>query len=107
MSGSRMYNTRRNQMERREAIGATIETDDMANMYATIAGSDLKAKKIVMASHVDSVKNGGNYDGILGVMGGMEVLETIVVENIPHKHPMTAMIWTNEEGLSRSLQSLD
>ncbi|MBK5263193.1 MAG: Zn-dependent hydrolase [Peptostreptococcaceae bacterium] len=85
-------------VKRMEAIGATIETDDMANMYATIAGSDPKAKRIVMASHVDSVKNGGNYDGILGVMGGMEVLETIVAENIPHKHPMTAMIWTNEEG---------
>jgi len=85
-------------VKRMDAIGATIETDDMANMYATIAGSDPKAKRIVMASHVDSVKNGGNYDGILGVMGGMEVLETIVAENIPHKHPMTAMIWTNEEG---------
>ena len=84
--------------KRMEAIGATIETDDMANMYATIAGSDPKAKRIVMGSHVDSVKNGGNYDGVLGVMGGMEVLETIVAENIPHKHPMTAMIWTNEEG---------
>ena len=51
-----------------------------------------------MGSHVDSVKNGGNYDGILGVMAAMEVLETIVKDNIPHKHPLTAMIWTNEEG---------
>jgi beta-ureidopropionase / N-carbamoyl-L-amino-acid hydrolase len=51
-----------------------------------------------MASHTDSVKNGGNYDGILGVMAGMEVLETVVAEKIPHKHPLTAMIWTNEEG---------
>lgn len=85
-------------VKRMKAIGATITTDDMANMYATIPGSDSNAKRIVMASHVDSVKNGGNYDGILGVMGAMEVLETIVAENIPHKHPMTAMIWTNEEG---------
>jgi len=51
-----------------------------------------------MASHCDSVKNGGNYDGILGVIGAMEVLETVVAENIPHRHPLTAMIWTNEEG---------
>jgi len=85
-------------VKRMEAIGATIETDDMANMYATIPGSDPKAKRIVMGSHADSVKNGGNYDGILGVIGGMEVLETIVAENIPHVHPVTAMIWTNEEG---------
>ncbi|MCT4621738.1 MAG: Zn-dependent hydrolase [Marinisporobacter sp.] len=83
---------------RMRAIGAEITMDDMANMYATIKGSDPNAKRIVMASHVDSVKNGGNYDGILGVISAMEVLETIVDQKIPHKHPLTAMIWTNEEG---------
>ncbi len=85
-------------VKRMEAIGATIECDDMANMYATIPGSEPGLKRIVMASHADSVKNGGNYDGILGVIAGMEVLETVVAENIPHRHPLTAMIWTNEEG---------
>ncbi len=89
----------RNEFVRRmTAIGATIETDDVANMYATLPGSDPNAKRIVMASHVDSVKNGGNYDGILGVMSAMEVLETVAEQHIPHKHPLTAMIWTNEEG---------
>lgn len=85
-------------VKRMTAIGAKIEIDDLANMYATIEGSDPKAKRIVMGSHCDSVKNGGNYDGILGVMSAMEVLETIVEKKIPHKHPITAMIWTNEEG---------
>jgi len=84
--------------KRMEAIGAVIEVDDLANMYATLPGSDSEAKRIVMASHTDSVKNGGNYDGILGVMSAMEVLETVTNQNIPHKHPLTAMIWTNEEG---------
>ncbi|MCR5482581.1 MAG: Zn-dependent hydrolase [Clostridia bacterium] len=84
--------------KRMEAIGAKVECDDVACMYATLEGSDPKAKRIVMGSHCDSVKNGGNYDGILGVMTGMEVLETIAAEKIPHKHPVTAMIWTNEEG---------
>ncbi|MEI8216777.1 MAG: Zn-dependent hydrolase [Eubacteriales bacterium] len=85
-------------VKRMKAIGAVIETDDMANMYATLAGSEPNAKRIVMASHVDSVRNGGNYDGVLGVLTAMEVLETIVTEKVPHKHPLTAMIWTNEEG---------
>ena len=85
-------------VRRMKAIGATITMDDMANVYATLQGSDPNAKRIVMASHCDSVRNGGNYDGILGVMGGMEVLETVVAEKISHKHPLTAMIWTNEEG---------
>lgn len=89
----------RNEFKKRmEAIGAIIEVDDVANMYATLPGSDPAAKRIVMGSHVDSVKNGGNYDGILGVMAAMEVLETVADQNIPHKHPLTAMIWTNEEG---------
>jgi N-carbamoyl-L-amino-acid hydrolase len=85
-------------IKRMEAIGAKIEVDDVANMYATLPGTDPDAKRIVMASHVDSVKNGGNYDGILGVMSAMEALETIHAEKIAHKHPITAMVWTNEEG---------
>lgn len=89
----------RNEFKKRmEKIGAKIETDDLGDMYATLEGSDPVAKRIVMGSHVDSVKNGGNYDGILGVMSAMEVLETVAEKKIPHKHPLTAMIWTNEEG---------
>ena len=84
--------------KRMKAIGATIEVDDVGDLYATLPGSDPTAKRIVMGSHVDSVNNGGNYDGILGVMSAMEVLETVAEQNIPHKHPLTAMIWTNEEG---------
>ena len=50
----------RNEFRRRmEAIGAVIEIDDVANMYATLPGTDPDAKRIVMASHCDSVKNGG------------------------------------------------
>lgn len=85
-------------VKRMEKIGAEIKTDDLGNMYATLKGSDSSLKNIVTGSHTDSVKNGGNYDGILGVMSAMEVLETIAAENIPHKHDITAMIWTNEEG---------
>lgn len=89
----------RNEFKKRmEKIGAKIETDDLGDMYATLEGSDPDAKRIVMGSHVDSVKNGGNYDGILGVMSAMEVLETVAEKKIPHRHPLTAMIWTNEEG---------
>lgn len=84
-------------VKRMEAIGASIVTDDMANIYATIAGTeDLLA--IVSGSHMDSVRQGGNYDGILGVLTAMEVAETIVKEKIPHRHPITVIVWTNEEG---------
>ncbi len=83
--------------KRMEAIGATVVCDDMANMYATIPGTeDLPA--IASGSHLDSVKQGGNYDGVLGVLTAMEAAETIVREKIPHRHPITVMVWTNEEG---------
>lgn len=85
-------------IRRMKAIGAEITTDDMACMYARLKGSDSTLPAIAMASHCDSVKNGGNYDGILGVMTAMEVLETVANQKIPHKHDLVAMIWTNEEG---------
>ena len=50
-------------IKRMKAIGAEIEIDDVANIYATLPGTDPDAKRIVMASHCDSVKNGGNYGG--------------------------------------------
>ncbi|MCT8977071.1 Zn-dependent hydrolase [Clostridium sp. CX1] len=84
-------------VKRMEAVGAEIKTDDMANLYATLKGSE-DVPGIIMASHVDSVRNGGNYDGVLGVLTAMEVVETIATEKIPHRRPVTAMIWTNEEG---------
>ncbi len=83
--------------KRMQAIGAAVVTDDMANMYATIPGSE-DLRPIVMGSHLDSVRQGGNFDGVLGVLTAMETLETIVTDKIPHRHPLTAMVWTNEEG---------
>jgi N-carbamoyl-L-amino-acid hydrolase len=82
---------------RMEAIGAAVVTDDMANMYATIPGRE-NLPAIMSGSHLDSVKQGGNYDGVLGVLTAMEAAETIVRENIPHRHPITVVVWTNEEG---------
>ncbi|GFZ33741.1 Zn-dependent hydrolase [Clostridium zeae] len=83
--------------KRCKALGMEIKTDDMANIYATIPGEE-GLPAIMMGSHMDSVKQGGNYDGILGVLTGLEVAETIVTEKIEHKHPITVVVWTNEEG---------
>jgi N-carbamoyl-L-amino-acid hydrolase len=85
-------------IKRMKALKIRVITDDLANMYATVPGSDPALPRIVMASHLDSVRNGGNYDGVLGVIAAMEVAETLVRDKIPHRHPFTAMVWTNEEG---------
>lgn len=79
------------------ALGMDIKTDDMANIYATVPG-DESLPAIMMGSHIDSVKQGGNYDGILGVLTALEAAETIVIEKVAHKHPITVVVWTNEEG---------
>ncbi len=83
---------------RMNKLGTTITTDDMGNMYATFKGSEKNLPYISMGSHCDSVVQGGNYDGILGILTAMEVAETIITEKIPHRHPITVIIWTNEEG---------
>jgi amidase, hydantoinase/carbamoylase family len=84
--------------KRMEAIGCTVVTDDLACMYATLPGTDPDAPAILAGSHLDSVLQGGNYDGVLGVLTAMEALETVAAEKIPHRHPLTAVVWTNEEG---------
>jgi N-carbamoyl-L-amino-acid hydrolase len=83
--------------KRCKALGMEIKTDDMANIYATIPGEE-GLPAIAMGSHLDSVIQGGNYDGVLGVLTAMEVAETIVAEKIEHRHPITVVVWTNEEG---------
>lgn len=79
------------------ALGMTLRTDDMGNIYATLPGEE-GLPAIMSGSHCDSVKQGGNYDGILGVLTALEAVETIVTDKIPHRHPITVVIWTNEEG---------
>lgn len=88
---------RKELIDRCEKLGMTITTDDMGTIYATLPGTeDLPA--IALGSHADSVIRGGNYDGILGVLTGLEVIETIVTNDIKIKHPLKLIDWTNEEG---------
>jgi N-carbamoyl-L-amino-acid hydrolase len=84
-------------VRRMRALGAAVVSDDMANLYATIPGSE-NLPAILSGSHLDSVRQGGNYDGVLGVLTAMEAAEAIVTQGIPHRHPITVVVWTNEEG---------
>ena len=79
-------------------LGLDFKTDDLGVIYCTLPGTDPDAKVIMSGSHCDSVRQGGNYDGILGVLTAMEVIETIVTKKIPHRHPIQLVVWTNEEG---------
>lgn len=89
----------RNEIKNRMTkLGLDFKTDDLGNIYCTLPGTDSEADVIMSGSHCDSVRQGGNYDGILGVLTAMEMIETIVTQKIPHKHPIQLVVWTNEEG---------
>ena len=81
-----------------DAAGLTMGVDTMGNMFATRAGEDLKALPVYIGSHLDTQPTGGKFDGILGVLAGLEVIRTMNDLGIRTKHPVVVTNWTNEEG---------
>ena len=81
-----------------EAAGCSMGLDQMGNMFATRPGSDPEALPVYVGSHLDTQPTGGKYDGILGVLGGLEIINTLNDLNIKTKHPIVVTNWTNEEG---------
>jgi len=78
--------------------GLTVRVDAAGNIYGRRAGSDARALPIVFGSHVDSVPEGGNYDGNVGVLGAIEVARTFAERKIVTTHPLEIVVWQNEEG---------
>ncbi|WP_170324611.1 Zn-dependent hydrolase [Ruegeria arenilitoris] len=81
-----------------EDAGCTMGLDQMGNMFARREGTDPEALPVYVGSHLDTQPTGGKYDGVLGVLGGLEVLRTLNDLGIKTKHPIVATNWTNEEG---------
>ena len=81
-----------------EAAGCSMGLDQMGNMFAMRAGTDPDALPVYVGSHLDTQPTGGKYDGVLGVLGGLELLRTMSDLDIKTKHPIIVTNWTNEEG---------
>ena len=79
-------------------VGMDMGLDTMGNMFATRAGSDPDALPVYVGSHLDTQPTGGKYDGVLGVLGGLEVIRTLNDLDVTTKHPIVVVNWTNEEG---------
>jgi len=75
-----------------------VSIDAAGNIYGKRAGSDPVAKPIIFGSHVDSVPEGGNYDGNVGTLGAIEVARTLGEQGVSTKHPLWVACWQNEEG---------
>lgn len=81
-----------------DAAGCTMGVDEMGNMFARRDGTDPDALPVYVGSHLDTQPTGGKYDGVLGVLGGLEVIRTLNDLDIKTKHPIVVTNWTNEEG---------
>lgn len=81
-----------------EAAGCTMGLDQMGNMFARREGTDPDALPVYVGSHLDTQPTGGKYDGVLGVLGGLEILRTMNDLGIQTKHPIVVTNFTNEEG---------
>ncbi len=75
-----------------------VSTDAAANIIGRRAGSDISLKPILMGSHIDSVGEGGNYDGDVGSLGAIEVAQTLAEQRVALRHPLEVVVWQNEEG---------
>lgn len=81
-----------------EKAGLSMGVDTMGNMFFMRPGTDPDALPVYVGSHLDTQPTGGKFDGVLGVLGGLELVRTLNDLNIRTKHPIVVVNWTNEEG---------
>ncbi|MGI9488973.1 MAG: M20 family metallo-hydrolase [Geminicoccaceae bacterium] len=81
-----------------KARGYQVLVDDIANLFIRRSGRDNEAPPVVTGSHMDSQPAGGRFDGIYGVLAGLEALEALDDLDIETRLPVEVVAWTNEEG---------
>jgi N-carbamoyl-L-amino-acid hydrolase len=79
-------------------LGLAVAIDAIGNVVATRAGTDPAAAPVMCGSHVDTVAAGGRFDGNLGVLAGLEVIETLEQHGVATRHPIAVAFFTDEEG---------
>jgi N-carbamoyl-L-amino-acid hydrolase len=81
-----------------ERLGCTVSIDEVGNMFAVRPGRRSDLPPIAIGSHLDTQPTGGKFDGILGVLGGLEVFKTLQDSGYETNAPLMLVNWTNEEG---------
>jgi N-carbamoyl-L-amino-acid hydrolase len=81
-----------------EKLGCTVQVDEVGNMFATRPGKRKDVLPIAMGSHLDTQPTGGKFDGVLGVLGALEAMRTLVDMGYETNAPVMIVNWTNEEG---------
>ncbi|WP_201862930.1 Zn-dependent hydrolase [Microvirga soli] len=81
-----------------ERLGCTVTVDEVGNMFAVRPGRRADLPPIAIGSHLDTQPTGGKFDGILGVLGGLEVFKALQDSDYETNAPLMLVNWTNEEG---------
>ena len=81
-----------------QKLGMACRVDEAGNLICRMSGQDDSLPAILMGSHLDTVPDGGKYDGVLGCVGALEVCETFREEGYVPKHPIEVIVFTDEEG---------
>lgn len=77
--------------------GLEVRTDGIGNIFGRLPGCEPTAPAVLMGSHIDTVRQGGRFDGAVGVMAALEVLRTVREKELPHTHPLELVIFVAEE----------
>jgi N-carbamoyl-L-amino-acid hydrolase len=93
---------RRYTIDLMRAAGLNPRVDPAGNIFGRRAGSDASLPPILFGSHIDSVPNGGNFDGDLGSLAALGVLEALAAANLSTRHPLEMVVWSAEEGVAFS-----
>ncbi|MCG8399976.1 MAG: hydantoinase/carbamoylase family amidase, partial [Firmicutes bacterium] len=81
-----------------QSAGCSVSVDQMGNIFARRAGRDNDLPPVITGSHLDTQPTGGKFDGVYGVLAGLEVIRTLNDNNVLTKAPLEVVVWTNEEG---------
>jgi beta-ureidopropionase / N-carbamoyl-L-amino-acid hydrolase len=81
-----------------EALGCKVSVDEVGNMFALRPGRRSDLAPIALGSHLDTQPTGGKFDGVLGVLGALEAMRTLVAAGYETNAPIVVINWTNEEG---------
>ncbi|MFM8267026.1 MAG: Zn-dependent hydrolase [Ilumatobacteraceae bacterium] len=79
-------------------LDLTVTIDAIGNVIGTMAGLDTTAAPVMIGSHIDTVRTGGRFDGNLGVLAGLEIVEVLRSAGMTPRRPLSVAFFTNEEG---------
>ncbi|WP_445955658.1 M20 family metallo-hydrolase [Yeosuana sp.] len=93
-------------IEQMKKAGLEVTIDFTGNIIGKRKGKNASLKPIAFGSHIDMVPDGGNYDGCVGSVSGLEIMETLKEHNIVTNHPLELIVFSDEEGILTGSKAL-